>query len=73
MIQLMPKRGVKSELSRAITRGRKHAGSMTKLVAALGKPRINIRSLEAWEAERYEPAEFAAAAVIERIERLLKN
>ena len=63
----------RSPLARAITRGREHAGSMSKLVESLGDPPISKRTLQEWEQDRMQPADYVAAVIIERIEKFLKS
>lgn len=63
----------RSKLSRTITRGRLAAGSMVALSTALGKPRLSYRTMQEWEQERRVPADYVAAAVLERIETYLSG
>ena len=72
MIACMAKK-VKSKLAATITRGRKAAGSLTKLLDALGDPRLSDRTVEKWEMEETVPAVDRGLAFMARVEGYLKR
>lgn len=72
MIAVMAKT-TKSKLAATITRGRVAAGSMPKLLEALGEPEISKRTIEKWESGERVPPDYVADGIIERIEKYLKK